>query len=174
MPAALPKDWKTAESLYFQGVLPSVISKDLDIPLSTLSQRITRQGWAKRKQSLSKEVGTSIEERAKSWRLLAIDAVDRFFQALRALPKSRLDKLQRQDVQNLKDLVETGLKAYGLDKEAASARITIGLYSGQSGASMVPGCDAKQAQVIDVQGVTAEASSASQAQSGVDAGQEEK
>jgi hypothetical protein len=155
-------------------VLPSVISKDLDIPLSTLSQRITRQGWAKRKQNLSKEVGTSIEERAKSWRLLAIDAVDRFFQALRALPKSRLDKLQRQDVQNLKDLVETGLKAYGLDKEAASTRITIGLYAGASGASVVQGSEPKQAQVIDVQCSTADVSGASQAEAGVDCVPEDK
>ena len=174
MPAALPKDWKTAEALYFQGVQPGKISKDLDIPYSALNARITRGQWSKRRQGLVVSASQNIAERATSWRLLAIDAVDRFFQALRALPKSRLDKLQRADVQNLKDLVETGLKAYGLDKETASTRITIGLYDGASGASVVPSGEPKQVQVIDVQASVQDPIGANQAEAGPNPGTEEK
>ena len=174
MAIPLQRDWKTIESLYLQGVSPTKIAKDYDVQYPTLIARIKRGQWSERKQAVSTSAHYNIEERAKSWRLLAIDAVDRFFQALRALPKSRLDKLQRQDVQNLKDLVETGLRAYGLDKETASTRITIGLYSGQSGATAVLNGEPKQAQVIDVQASVVDPIGASQADAGPDHGSEEK
>jgi hypothetical protein len=145
MPAALEKDWTLAQALYNQGVAPAKICKRLGIPAPTLSQRITRQGWKTKRDELSKDVGQILEERGRQWRFLAIDSVDRFMDALTRLPKQRVDKVARADVQSLKDLIETGLKAYGLDK-GDPVQVRIGVWVGSSEAGVRP-------KTIDVQAV---------------------
>ena len=155
MPAPLQVDWNLAKDLYFKGVLPSKIAPQVGVKLPTLSQRITREGWAVQKAELSKSVTEVMAERGKSWRYMAIDAVDRFMQALRSLPKARIDKLSRQDVQNLRDLVETGMRAYGMDRDQGHVRVQIGIFSGGRHSYNVPAKDGGQAQVIDAEATAA-------------------
>jgi len=152
MPAALVKDWVLAQNLYNQGLAPHVIAKRLDIPLATLSARINRQKWVAKRDQLQRDVGQVLEERGRQWRFLAIDSVDRFMDALTRLPKNRVDKVARADVQSLKDLIETGLKAYGLDK-GDPVQVRIGVWVGSSEAKVQP-------KTIDVQAVQENAPSA--------------
>ena len=149
MAQRLSVDWKLAESLYIQGVSPSKIAKDLNIPQQTLNKRVTRKGWTKSRDNMSQVVGDELAERAKQWRLWAVDAADRFMQALRGLPKSRVDKLTRQDVQSALDVIGMGIKAYGLDRQPEGGGVRLGVYLNCTPTD--PVANAKPAQVVDTE-----------------------
>ena len=149
MARPLKKDWKTVEALYLQGVSVSKLSEDYEIPYTTLTARIRRNGWAKLRDRTQQTVADEIGERAKQWRLWAVDAADRFMQALRGLPKSRVDKLTRQDVQSALDVIGMGIKAYGLDKQVEGGGVRLGVYLNCTPTD--PVANAKQAQVVDTE-----------------------
>jgi len=146
---ALAKDWHLAKALYIQGLPPSQIAKDLDIPIGTLSQRITRQKWAQARQEMSQDVSETLETRAKNWRLKAFDLADRLIDAAAKLPASRFKELKRPDVQSFLDVVSLGIKAYGLDKQTESGGVRLGVYLNCTPTD--PVANAKPAQVVDAE-----------------------
>ena len=158
----LARNWNLIKSLYLQGVSPTKLSQEHDVPYGTLVARIKRGKWKTEQQELSQAVRTDLVGRGQQWRLWAIDAADRFLNALRALPKNRVDKLSRQDVQSLRDVIEAGLRAYGLDKQGAEP-IRLGVYIG-SGAQVVLKSGNEHVQAIGVQGPIIDCGSAAQAQ----------
>ena len=163
MPAALQRNWKLAEALYLQGVGPAKIAQDLDIPINTLNGRICRGKWVQRKQDVGQRVVADLQGRAQQWRVWAIDAADRFLNALRALPKSRVDKLSRQDVQSLRDVIEAGLRAYGLDKQGDQP-LRLGVYIGGTGTQVVLKSAHGPTQAVAMQGPVIDCGCAPQAQ----------
>ena len=169
MPAALQRNWKLAEALYLQGVGPAKIAQDLDIPINTLNGRICRGRWVQRKQEVGQRVVADLQGRAQQWRVWAIDAADRFLNALRALPKSRVDKLSRQDVQSLRDVIEAGLRAYGLDR-AGTETIRLGVYVA-NGAQVVLKSAHGPTQAVAMQGPVIDCECAPQAQGEAEQGQ---
>jgi len=166
MPRALDIDWRRAQARVLQGVALTDVAKEMRVSYSTLHKRCTREHWLKPKDV--EWDSNNLDELGRVWRQRSIKVCSAWLKELEGAPVDRRRKVARADVQSIKDLVETGMRALGLDKETASTRITIGLYAGASGASVVPNGEPKQAQVIDVQASTIEPSSASQAQSGVD------
>ena len=161
MPAPIVADWKLIESLFLQGVGATQLANDTGVAVATINQRARRGGWVKLRKELNGRVAVDLAERAKSWRTAAIGAADRFLEAIRLMPQARVNKLARQDVQNLRDVIEAGLRAYGLDK-AGTEPIRLGVYVG-SGAQVVLKSGNAPMQAIGMQGPIIDCECAAQA-----------
>jgi hypothetical protein len=168
-------DYDTMRREYLQGDTISVISKRHNANAASVSVYASRHGWTDLRRKAEQEVANAVKdirgkgmpERAARWTYRAADAADRALEAWLALEPAKKRDEVRVDAQTVDKLIDAGRKAYGLDRDQGQTRITIGLYAGASGASVVPSGEPKQAQVIDIEARPAEASSASQAEAGV-------
>ena len=118
-------DQTRARDLYLQGLPPAKIASELNVSIGALHAAIKRHKWAVAKRDLSQ----SFEERGKTWREKAAQAVERLLDAFRLLPDKRLRALARADVQSLRDIVATGMEVYGLDQQSQAPKVQVAVYN---------------------------------------------